>query len=100
MTDGPTRIGDPMAELERAYITEVLQRRGHTLEALQSLPAAAAHDLMKAASTYASGKLTEVESRSHFVEDMHGGADAMPAHPARPERREGPSGPARSPTKT
>ena len=100
MTDDPTRVGDPMAELERAYIGEFLLRRGHTLESLHGLPAAAAHDLMKAASTYASGKLTEVESRSHFVEDMHGGSEAMPAHPARPERRDGPRGPGRSPTKT
>jgi hypothetical protein len=80
MTDTPNRAGDPMAELERAYIAEFLQRRGHTLESLHDLPEAAAHDLMKAASTYASGRLTEVESRSHYIDDVHGGSDGKPGH--------------------
>jgi hypothetical protein len=70
----PTRP-DPVAALERAFIAEFLERRGYTLEALQRLPAAEAHDLMKQASVYASGRLSEVESRAHLVHDLHHAAN-------------------------
>ena len=89
MTDEPARAADPTRELERAYIAEFLTRRGHTFDSLRALPAGDAHDLLKAASTYASGRLTEVESRSHYVGEVHGGAEAMPPHaPAVPAREE------------
>ena len=77
MADVPPLVGDPLGELERAYITEYLQRQGHTPESVHALPTPAANELLKAASIYASGRLTEVESRSHYVGEMHGGADAM-----------------------
>jgi hypothetical protein len=80
MTDDPAPTGDPTGDLERAYIAEFLRRRGHTFETLRDLPDADAHDLLKAASIYASGKLTEVESRSHYVDQVHGGTEALPAH--------------------
>lgn len=69
-----TPSGDPLAELERAYITEYLQRQGHTPASVHELPEDKANALLKAASIYASGRLTEVESRSHYVDDVHGGA--------------------------
>jgi len=69
---------DPLAQLERAFIEEFLQRRGQSLSTVRQLPHDEAMRLMKEASLYASGRLTEVESRSHYVSDMHDGARAMP----------------------
>jgi len=66
-----TSIGDPLAELERAFMAEFLQDRGHTLDTVRTLPPAEMHALLQQASVYASCRLTEVESRAHFVEDMH-----------------------------
>jgi len=64
-------VGDPLSELERAFMAEFLQDRGHTLESVQLLPPAQAHALLQEASVYASCRLTEVESRAHYVNDMH-----------------------------
>ena len=64
-------VGDPLSELERAFIAEFLHERGHTFDTLRALPEAEAHALFQQASVYASCRLTEVESRAHFVEDMH-----------------------------
>ena len=64
-------VGDPLSELERAFMAEFLQDRGHTLETVRTLPPAEAHALLQQASVYASCRLTEVESRAHFVADMH-----------------------------
>src|SRR5690348_372728 len=61
-------VGDPLSELERAFIAEFLQARGHTLETAYALPEAEAHALLQQASVYASCRLTEVESRAHFIE--------------------------------
>ena len=88
MTDDPVPVGDPTRELERAYIAEFLRRRGHTFESIRKLPEAARNDLLKEASVYASGRLTEVESRSHYVDDVHGGAEAMGPHPPPARTRE------------
>lgn len=65
------------AQLERAYIAEYLRGVGHTLETVKTLPEDQAHELMRAASLFASMRLTEVESRSHLVEEMHGGPVPM-----------------------
>lgn len=69
------------SELERAFIAEFLQQRGHTVETLQTLPEAEAHALLQEASVYASCRLTEVESRAHYVDEMH-------RSPAPPPRRQ------------
>lgn len=71
-------VGDPLAQLERALIAEYLERRGFSLSALRELPDEKATALLKAASTYASGRLTEVESRAHFVDDLHHGTEDVP----------------------
>ena len=70
--------GDPFAELERAFIEEFLQRRGYSSSTLHGLPDEQAHALLTEASLYACGRLTEVESRAHFVDDIHVGAHPMP----------------------
>lgn len=75
-----TASEDPMATLERAFIEEYLQRRGLSPADLHALPHDEATRLMKDASLYASGRLTEVESRAHYVHDMHDGLRAMPSN--------------------
>ncbi len=62
---------DQTAELERLIIAEFLERRGHTMHSLQQLPDAERHALMRDASLYASARLSEVESRAHYVDALH-----------------------------
>lgn len=69
---------DPHAQLERAFIDEFLRPRGYSLATLRKLPTDQATELLREASLYASGRLTEVESRAHFVHDIHGGAPPVP----------------------
>lgn len=68
--DQPPRP-DQNAELEQALIAEFLEARGHTLHTVQSLPDAERHALMREASLHASMRLTEVEARAHYVDDLH-----------------------------
>lgn len=65
------------AQLERAFIEEYLRGLGHSLEALAELPPQRARELMRAASLYASMRMEEVESRSHLMEELHGGPTPM-----------------------
>jgi hypothetical protein len=65
-------VEDPIAQLERAFIEEYLARRGYHLNALHDLPRDQANALLKEATAYASGRLTEVETRAHLVDDLHG----------------------------
>ena len=63
---------DPHAQMEKAFIEEYLKGQGHTLESVRKLPEAQAKHLLTEASVYASAKLSEVEMRAHFVDDVHG----------------------------
>ena len=60
---------DPHAKLEHAFIQEYLERRGYTPATLRTLTEPEAIAVMRQASLYASGRLTEVESRAHLVDD-------------------------------
>jgi hypothetical protein len=62
---------DQTAELERSLIAEYLEQHGHTLQSVNALPEAERHALMRDASLFASMRLTEVESRAHYVDDLH-----------------------------
>ena len=62
----------PLGALERTLIDEFLRSRGTDREALGKLSEEVRHALMAEASTYASARLTEIESRSHFVHELHG----------------------------
>ena len=78
--DRPGHLGDgQFAALERALIDEYLQSLGYSQATLGVLPREQAEALLKQASTYASGRMTEVESRYHYVHDIH--------DPAEPPRR-------------
>jgi len=59
------------AMLERCLIDEYLKNKGHTRDSLKILPDEVARQFMKEASTYASGKLSEIEIRARFTEDLH-----------------------------
>ncbi len=73
--DEPVRLAQ--SSLERAYIEEHLRSQGFSLEKLHDLPSGQAHALMREASLFASMRLTEVESRSQLIEELHGGPTPM-----------------------
>ena len=68
--DIPART-DQTAPLERALIAEFLERRGLTIATLSQLPEDDARALMREASSYASMRLAEVESRAHYIHELH-----------------------------
>jgi hypothetical protein len=74
MTNDPDvrPLQDQTAILEQAFIDDFLRMRGHDTRTLRGLPAAERDALLKQASTYAAAKLAEVESRAHYVHDIHG----------------------------
>jgi hypothetical protein len=66
-------LQEPLAELERRIIDEYIRQRGHDPEALRASSDPEAHKLLAEASIYASDRLSEVEARSHYVRELHGG---------------------------
>jgi hypothetical protein len=64
-------IQPPLGELEQTLIDEYVRGRGYDPSTLAQLPADVRHALLKDASLYASMKLSEVESRSHYVQELH-----------------------------
>jgi hypothetical protein len=75
VTSGPsdaTPLTDRFAQLERAFIEEFLRLQGYDQVTLSTLPDAQRHAMLAAASTYAATKLAEIESRAHYVHDIHG----------------------------
>jgi len=69
--NGKPIMEDIHAFLEMTLIEAYLKGKGYTLEDLQKLPEVEAKQLMKEASTYASGKLAEVEVKAHFMQELH-----------------------------
>jgi hypothetical protein len=65
-------LEDPMQQLEIALIDEYLRARGYDRHSVHALPEDQAKHLLSDASVYASAKLSEVESRAHYVHDLHG----------------------------
>ena len=64
-------LEEPLAELERRLIDDYLRQSGHDPDALRARHDDEARKLLTAASVHAATKLTEIESRSHFVRDLH-----------------------------
>jgi hypothetical protein len=73
----------PLALLEQSLIDEYLRLRGCEPDRLRELPAVERDALLKAASLYASGKLSEVETRSHYMHELHDAIGDVP----KPSRR-------------
>lgn len=71
-TDTPG-VGDPFARLELGLINDYLRALGHDPSALRARSDLEARHLLAQASTYAAARLTEVESRAHYVHEMHSG---------------------------
>jgi hypothetical protein len=69
---GDPTTDDPHARLEQDFIDEFLRERGYSSKDVNDLPEELARQLMTEASTYASCKLTEVEARARFVDEVHG----------------------------
>lgn len=63
----------PLSRLELELIDEFVRARGYDPRNLSEVPEPERSALLKDASTYASLKLTEVESRSHFFDEIHDG---------------------------
>jgi hypothetical protein len=62
---------DRQARLERAFIEEFIRNRGYDPLALDELPEAERKRLLTEASVHAAAKLAEVESRAHYVHEIH-----------------------------
>jgi hypothetical protein len=65
-------LEDQNARLEQAFREEFIRMRGHDPAALHDLPEAERVLLLKQASAHAAARLAEVESRAHYVHDIHG----------------------------
>ena len=66
-------LQEPQAQLEQHLIDDYLLALGHDPDALRQRRDAAARKLLAAASQHAALRLTEVESRAHYVRDLHDG---------------------------
>lgn len=65
-------IGEiPESKLERIFIDAYITGKGYELDRLHELPEAEYKQLMIDASMYASAKLAELETRAHFVKEIH-----------------------------
>lgn len=63
---------EPLAELERELINAYLAGAGQDLQTLLTRNDEQARQLLADASLYATAKLTEVESRSHYLRSLRG----------------------------
>jgi hypothetical protein len=71
MESSTDRLEAPLARLEQSLIDEYVRTHGHDPARLADLGAPERLALLKAASLYASCKLSEVETRSHYVHELH-----------------------------
>lgn len=67
-------LRDPLTLLENELITAYLAGAGHDVEQLRARTDDDARKLLAEASLYASTRLTEVESRSHYLHSLRGEA--------------------------
>jgi hypothetical protein len=65
-------IEDPNASLERALIEEFIRARGFDPMQLHALPDDQRRRLWGEASAHAAARLTEMEARAHYIDELHG----------------------------
>ena len=65
-------LHDPLAELETHLIRAYVAGAGHDLHELLRRTDTDARRVLAEASTYASAKLSEIESRSHYLHSLRG----------------------------
>jgi hypothetical protein len=71
--DPDTRaMEDQTAHLELALMEQFIRARGYDPAKLGELPVDERERLQKQASAHAAGKLAEIESRAHFIHELHG----------------------------
>ena len=68
------QLEEPLSELERQLITGYLHAQGLDYHALVARNDDEARAMLAKAAQYASERLSEIESRSHYVDDLHGGS--------------------------
>ena len=66
-------LEEPLAELERRLIDEYVRDQGLEPDVVRKRTDAIAKKILADAAQYAALKLTEVESRAHYVRDLHDG---------------------------
>jgi hypothetical protein len=64
-------LEEPLAELERRLIEEYIRGLGQDPDALRLRTDDVARQILADASQHAALKLTEIESRAHYVHDIH-----------------------------
>jgi hypothetical protein len=64
-------LEEPLAKLERALIEEYLRSQGYDPAALRARSDDAAKAVLRDASIHAATRLSEIESRAHYVHEMH-----------------------------
>ena len=76
--DTETRFFEsPLGQIERTFIDEFVRARGYDPHKLGDLPEHERERLLADAGVYASGKLMEVEARSHFLDEIHDGTSGI-----------------------
>lgn len=70
----------PLGDLERTLIDEFLHAHGYDAHGLASLADETRQALLAEASVYASAKLAEISSRSHFLHDIHSAGERPRPH--------------------
>ena len=71
-TEPNAAMEEPLAELERELITAYLAGAGQDFQTLLKRNDDEARRLLTDASLYATARLTEVESRSHYLRSLRG----------------------------
>jgi hypothetical protein len=66
-------LHEPLAQLEQHLIDDYLLALGYDPDALRERRDPAVRALLAAASQHAALRLTEVESRAHYVRELHDG---------------------------
>jgi len=61
----------PLEQLEQFLIDEYIQDKGYNPRKLADVSADVRAKILIEASVYASGKLVEVEARSHYLDEVH-----------------------------
>lgn len=65
-------ICDPNADLERALIDDFIRGRGYDPATLDLLPEDLRQRLRRDAAAHAAARLTEMEARAHYIDELHG----------------------------
>lgn len=65
-------VEEPLARLERELIRAWVEAAGYRLDELLTRDDDEARGILAAASRHASERLAEVETRAHYVHDLHG----------------------------